>query len=245
MDDPLGIATLPALNGPVTLSGPPTKARFGDLGPPTSTGAGSRVGAYVDTNARFGPATVGRAATTDPKLRHDAVVMPEWKGPAPAPRGTARWIYGMLAVLMFVVLAAQALFHYRNVIAADYPVTRRHLVAGCVVLGCRIEPLRNRDEIAIESHDLQADPAHQGLLILQTTLRNQSRHALAFPHLELELDDNAGQPIVRKVFTPVEYAGGAADFSLGIPANAEWNVKLFLDASSVPAGAYHLYHFYP
>jgi hypothetical protein len=90
---------------------------------------------------------------------------------------------------------------------------RDHLVAACATIGCTIDPLRNRDEIAIDSHDLQADPAHQGLLILQTTLRNQSRHALAFPHLELQLDDNAGSAMVRRVFTPVEYAGGAADFA--------------------------------
>ena len=44
---------------------------------------------------------------------------------------------------------------------------------------------------------------------------------------------------------PVEYAGGAADFAKGIPANTEWNVKVFLDASSVSAGGYNLYLFYP
>ena len=241
--DPLGIEAMPKAGGPDTITtadtGPPTRSRFVQrsdaMGEPL-TG---------NTLARSGPTTRSGRAPADPVLRHDAVVMPDWKTPAPPPRRGARWLYSVLSVLLFVGLLAQALFHYRNVIAADYPVTRHHLVAACTTIGCRIEPLRNRDEIAIESHDLQADPAHQGLLILQTTLRNQSRHALAFPHLELELDDNAGKPIVRRAFTPIEYAGGAADFSLGIPANSEWNVKLFLDASSVAAGAYHLYHFYP
>ena len=218
--DPLGIEAMPKVAGPDA----PTAA---------------------DTLARYGPTTRSGRTPADPVLRHDAVVMPEWNTPAPPPRRGARWLYSVLSVLLFVGLVAQALFHYRNVIAADYPVTRHYLVAACTTIGCRIEPLRNREEIVIESHDLQADPAHQGLLILQTTLRNQSRHPLAFPHLELELDDNAGKPIVRRVFTPIDYAGGAADFSLGIPANSEWNVKLFLDASSVAAGAYHLYHFYP
>ena len=65
------------------------------------------------------------------------------------------------------------------------------------------------------------------------------------PYLELELNDLGGQPLVRRVFPPVEYAGGAADFAHGMPANAEWNVKLFLDASAVNAGGYNLYLFYP
>ena len=112
-------------------------------------------------------------------------------------------------------------------------------------MGCMIEPLRNKDDIAIVSHDLQADPAHQGLLVLQTTMRNGAAHPVAFPHMELELDDMAGQPIVRKVFAPTEYAGAAADFVNGIPAHGEWSIKLFLDASGVGAGGYNLYIFYP
>jgi hypothetical protein len=50
---------------------------------------------------------------------------------------------------------------------------------------------------------------------------------------------------VRRVFPPVEYAGGSADFAVGIPTGGEWNVKLFLDASTVSAGGYNLYLFYP
>ncbi|MBK8739736.1 MAG: zinc-ribbon domain-containing protein [Betaproteobacteria bacterium] len=173
------------------------------------------------------------------------VVMPGWEESAAPPRRGMRWVYGAFAVLLLAALLAQAVFHFRHILAARYPLLHPHLAATCAAIGCTVEPLRNRDEITIESHDLQADPAHQGLLILQTTLRNQSGHPLAFPHLELELKDLGGQPIVRRVFAPVEYAGGAADFAKGIPANAEWNVKIFLDASGVSAGGYNLYLFYP
>jgi predicted Zn finger-like uncharacterized protein len=177
--------------------------------------------------------------------REEDPVMPVWDDtPPPPPRGV-RWAYGVLAVLLLIALGGQATFYFRHYLAADYPRLRPHLMAACAALGCTIDPLRNKDEITIESHDLQADPAHQGLLILQTTLRNQARHPLAFPHLELELDDQGGLPLVRRVFAPAEYAGGAADFARGIPANAEWNVKIFLDASSVSAGGYNIYLFYP
>jgi predicted Zn finger-like uncharacterized protein len=172
-------------------------------------------------------------------------VLPVWNDAPPQPRHGARWAYAALAVVLLAALAGQALFHFRHFLAADYAQLRPHLVAACAAIGCRVDPPRNKDEITIEAHDLQADPAHQGLLILQTTLRNQARHPLAFPHLELELNDLGGQPIVRRVFAPVEYAGGAANFTSGMPANAEWNVKIFLDASSISAGGYNLYLFYP
>lgn len=205
----------------------------------------------VDDDAAAAPTAAGVAATGTAAAQESAPpedqepVMPVWAKTPPAPRRGVQWAYAVLAVVLMATFSAQAIFHFRHVLAAEYPRLRPHLATACAAIGCTVDPLRNRDEITIESHDLQADPAHQGLLILQTTLRNQAKHPIAFPHLELELDDRGGQPIVRRVFPPVEYAGGAADFANGIPANAEWNVKIFLDASSVNAGGYNLYLFYP
>jgi predicted Zn finger-like uncharacterized protein len=222
----------------------------GEMGPPTVT-----LRTAVDLSpAEEDPAPVSGAASTAPAEvapereiappGAEELVMPVW-AEAPPPRRGVQWAYAVLAVVLLAVLAGQASYHFRHVLAADHPLLRPHLLAACAAIGCTIDPLRNKDEITIESHDLQADPAHQGLLILQTTLRNQAKHPLAFPHLELELNDLGGQPMVRRVFPPVEYAGGAADFTKGMPANAEWNVKIFLDASSVSAGGYNLYLFYP
>jgi predicted Zn finger-like uncharacterized protein len=178
--------------------------------------------------------------------RDEGVVPYQWQDP-PAKHGSrgVRWALGAAAVLLAILLAGQALFQFRNVIAAGHPQYRPNLVAACAAIGCTIDPVRGRDEITIESHDLEADPAHQGLLILQIVLRNRASHAVAFPHLELEILDLDGQPQVRRAFAPVEYAGGAADFARGMPAGAEWNVKLFLDASSVQARGYNLDLFYP
>ena len=257
--EPIGLQALPPAllpplqRDPPDVSGPPTVTRTrANRKPVPAFDQGPATIASANTSSPLGSDTVTLAAQTaawsaQPMVadRPDHVVMPAWKGPATPPKGSARWAYGSLSAVLVFALAAQGLFWYRNVLAANFPVLRPRLAAVCMMVGCRIEPLRNRDEIIIESHDLQADPAHQGLLILQTTLRNQARHALAFPHLELQLDDGAGKPIVRRVFAPLDYAGGAADFSTGIPGNSEWNVKLFLDASSVSAGSYHLYHFYP
>jgi hypothetical protein len=156
-----------------------------------------------------------------------------------------RWALAGGSGILALLLAGQVLFHFRHTLAARYPDVRPALIEMCGFFGCRIEALRRRDEITIESHDMQADPAHQGLLILQVTLRNHASHAVAFPNLELEILDISGQPQVRRAFAPAEYAGGAADFARGIPARSEWNAKLFIDASSVAARGYNLDLFYP
>jgi predicted Zn finger-like uncharacterized protein len=222
-----------------------------EMGPPTVTLRTSvdlllaeEDPAPVADGASIAPAKDATETETAPTAEED-LVMPAWEDSPPPPRRGVQWAYAALTVVLLATLSGQAIYHFRHFLAADYPQLRPHLVAACTAIGCTVDPLRNKDEITIESHDLQADPAHQGLLILQTTLRNQAQHPLAFPYLELELKDLGGQPIVRRAFPPVEYAGGAADFTNGMPANAEWNVKIFLDASSVRAGGYNLYLFYP
>jgi predicted Zn finger-like uncharacterized protein len=210
--------------------------------PAPSPGAESAVGNAEDSVLGI-PVATGTPATAAADVDEE-VVPYDWQEKPPM-RPALRWTLGVLCVVLLVALAGQAVFHFRNAIASGLPEWRPALVDACARVGCRIEPVKGRDEITIESHDLQADPAHQGLLVLQLTLRNRSNRAVAFPHLELEILDLGGQPQVRRAFAPVEYAGGAADFTRGMPAGAEWNVKLFLDASSVSAHGYNLDLFYP
>ena len=206
--------------------------------------AGTEAVAGIETGSADPSGRSADAPAADTAAAADLVTPYHWLPVDRERQRRDRWTYGTLALLLAAGLAVQTVHHFRNAIAAQYPSLRPDMVATCALFGCTIEPTHYRDDITIESHDLQADPAHQGLLILQTTLRNRASHPVAFPHLELELDDLGGQPLLRRVFPPVEYAGAAADFTIGIPANGEWNVKLFLDASAISAGGYKLYVFY-
>jgi hypothetical protein len=147
--------------------------------------------------------------------------------------------------LLIVALLAQALFEYRDALAANAPASRPLLSAACALFGCTIEPPRDAGALSIDASDLQADPAHRGLLLLSATLRNRSTHAIAFPHLELTLTDASDRIVARRAFAPAEYAGGAADPHRGIPANGEHVVRVFLDASATQQAGYRLYLFYP
>ena len=65
--------------------------------------------------------------------------------------------------------------------------------------------------LSIEASDLQADPAHRGLLILTATVRNRAGWPLAYPYLELTLTDAQDRVVVRRALAPADYAGGTAD----------------------------------
>jgi predicted Zn finger-like uncharacterized protein len=160
------------------------------------------------------------------------------------------WLYASAVPVLLLALAGQALFHFRDAIAAHWPVTKPALIRLCAATGCEIRPLQEINALSIEASDLQADPAHRGLLILTATIRNRAPYTLAYPYLELTLSDVQKQTqqdvvVVRRAFTPQEYLSGTVDLASGIPANADVNVKLFIDASATTQAGYQVYLFYP
>jgi predicted Zn finger-like uncharacterized protein len=160
------------------------------------------------------------------------------------------WLYASAVPVLVLILAAQALFHFRDAIAAHWPTTKPALASMCAAAGCQLRALQEINGLSIEASDLQADPAHKGLLILSATIRNRVPYALAYPYLELTLSDvqkvtQQDVVVVRRAFAPHEYVSGAADLVSGIPGNSELSVKLFIDASATTQAGYQVYLFYP
>jgi len=159
--------------------------------------------------------------------------------------GVPSWIYGMLVPVLVLLFAGQALFHFRDAIAAHWPNSKPVLIKLCAAAGCQVRALQDVTALSIEASDLQADPAHKGLLILSATIRNRAPFPLAYPYIELTLSDTQEQPVVRRAFAPGEYISGAVDPDSGIAGNAELPVKLFIDASATTQAGYQVYLFYP
>jgi predicted Zn finger-like uncharacterized protein len=163
------------------------------------------------------------------------------------PRRARPVFYAVAIAFLVLLVAAQATFHFRDAIAAFWPVARPAFARLCAVAGCAIRPLRDAamSHLSIEASDLQADPAHRGLLILTATVRNRAGWPLAYPHLELTLTDAQDRVVVRRALAPADYAGGTADLQKGIAPNGEIALKVFIDASATSQAGYRLYMFYP
>lgn len=168
----------------------------------------------------------------------------EWnRRPAIEPSRRRLYIAGIVALSLAIVV--QLVAEFRDALAARVPATRPLLAGACRVVSCTIEALKDTAALSIDASDLQADPAHRGLLILSATIRNRAGHPIAYPYLELTLTDSSERIVVRRAFAPQDYAGGTADFQQGIAANGERLVKLFIDASATQQAGYQLYLFYP
>jgi len=247
-----------AADSPVAPPGPPAAAAAAPIpagdAAPSAEPAAPLNGERSDEPAA---APVGEAALPAPPEG------PRTEGAAPARvadadyenrfsrprRGRFGDVLGRVAVLaaplLLLLLIAQAAFHFRDALAAHVPATKPLLVRACALLGCSVGPLHEAAGLSIDASDLQADPAHRGLLMLTATLRNRSGVDLAYPHLELTLTDAQEQVVVRRVILPAEYVGAGGDLGSGIPGNTEVPVKLFIDASATTQAGYLLYAFYP
>jgi predicted Zn finger-like uncharacterized protein len=155
-------------------------------------------------------------------------------------------VLGFIAIPALVVtFVLQGLFHFRDSLAAHVPSTKPMLTQLCGLVGCEIRPLRDVAALSIDASDLQADPAHRGLLVLTATIRNRAPFAIGYPHLELTLTDAQDQVVVRRALAPADYASGTANTAAGIGRNGEVPVKLFIDASATSQAGYRLYLFFP
>ncbi len=213
------------------------------LGPPTVT--------LRNAQALEPVAEQGGGPTTQPPPDEDVteIAYEERFAWANAKRKRRSWgaLYGIAIPLLLLLLVAQTLFHYRDALAGYWPASKPILTQLCAAAGCAIRPLRDvaMNYLSIESSDLQADPAHKGLLILTANVRSHAAWPLAYPYLELTLTDAKDDVVVRRALGPADYAGGTADIGSGIPPNGEVPIKLFIDASATVQAGYRLYMFYP
>lgn len=219
-------------NGPLTV----TLRSAHALEPVTSTPQAQR------TVAPVAGATPATAADEHDEVDYDHRFA--WDRPKKRSRFRTA-VYVIAIVVLVLAFAGQLGWHYRDLLAAHLPATRPALTRLCALAGCTVRPLREAAGLSIDASDLQADPAHKGLLVLTATVRNRASYPVAFPHLELTLTDARDQVVVRRALAPAEYAGGTADVAAGILGNGEVAIKLFFDASATTQSGYRVYLFYP
>lgn len=149
------------------------------------------------------------------------------------------------SVLLLVMLLAQAIYAFRNQIAAWLPQTTPVLVEVCARIGCDVGLPTQIDAVSIESSELQTLVPNQNTFVLNALLRNRSQVAQAWPSIELTLNDANEKAIARRVFSPREYLVSVKDSRKGFDANSEQQVRVFFELSDLKASGYRVYLFYP
>ncbi len=154
-------------------------------------------------------------------------------------------LFGIGALLLLIGAIAQATYTFRDQIAARLPQTKPLLSAACSIVGCKIAWPKQIDVLAIEASELQALPNNSSAFSLTLLLRNHGSTTEAWPSIQLTLNDENERSVARRIFTPGEYLGSAAEMEQGFASNTEQSVKIFFTLAQLKASGYRVYLFYP
>jgi predicted Zn finger-like uncharacterized protein len=170
---------------------------------------------------------------------------------APADESSQDWLrqeWRAVAASAFLAFLLVLQFGMRNrdVLAAEHPGFRGILSGLCSLFGCEVSPPRLVEQLSIEDDELIAtDPKDPSRISLVATLRNAAAFPVAYPSLELSLQ-NADQDILaRRVLGPADYLPVGNDAAGGLAGRGDVNVRLALDTGSIRPEGYRLFLFYP
>lgn len=180
------------------------------------------------------PAAPEPPPTAVPSFMRKAESAQRWQRP------WVRVALGGVSVVLVLTLAGQGLWHAREAVAAQYPVTRPALTSVAQALGQELKPWRHIEALSVESSSL--NPAGGGNQFkLTLNLRNRSNWEVAQPWVDLSLTDPGGQLVVRRMLSPTEMQ--AAKPSL--PAGADQQMQVVFDSGQQRIAGYTVELFYP
>jgi predicted Zn finger-like uncharacterized protein len=156
---------------------------------------------------------------------------------------TTRIALAVGSVLLLIALVVQAAVSFRDVLAVRHPGLRPALVSTCALFGCSVNLPARPEQLVIETGELITLGGNA--YTFSTVLRNQGDMALAWPSLELTLNDLDDKPLVRRVFAPRDYAGAAAAAPTGFAARGEQQVRIHFRLEGAEPSGYHIAVFYP
>jgi len=139
----------------------------------------------------------------------------------------------------------QASYSFRNQIAGMFPATKPLLTSVCEGLGCRIDLPAHITSVSIESSELQTQTGNTNSFVLTTLLRNDSSLDQEWPLIELTLNDANEKPVLRRVFTPIEYLRDQEQVRKGFSGNSERSARVLFELGETRASGYRVYLFYP
>lgn len=156
-----------------------------------------------------------------------------------------QWKTIAVSVLLLVLLLLQLALRQRDMLAAEHPALRGALVALCGIVGCEVRLPRAADRLAIEGDEMVADTKEPSRVTLIATLRNSAEFPVAYPALEVTLQNAQDEILARRVLGPADYLPAGSDPAQGLAAQGEVNLRLALDTGSMRAEGYRLFLFYP
>ena len=243
----------PPGDAPTTEAPPEALAHDAVAAAPAETGADSPDATPPAGDATTDPAldapSLPQTSAADLDLRADPAAVQSQPMPGFVLRAEreARWRHpllrsglALLCLLLAATLAGQMALHYRDDVAARWPLTKPWLQGACQWLGCRVEPPRHIDSVAVDSSGL-VRVEDSDLYRLTLVVQNRSTLPVRMPAIELALTDAQGRTMARRVLSAAEL-GQAVD---SLPPQGEVALQAMLELGERRVAGYTVELFYP
>lgn len=161
-------------------------------------------------------------------------------------RTSPRWVrfaQSLSCILLALLLLVQVLIQERDRIVATEPSTKGILEPLCLVVGCRISPMRQIESVVIDSSSFVK--VRLDVFRLSFTLKNTAQVPIAIPALELTLTDMQDQAVVRKVFLTADFGKQQSVMGPGAELTATLPMVVKLAGNTEKVSGYRLLSFYP
>ena len=146
--------------------------------------------------------------------------------------------------ILLLLLLGQLTYRFRDEIAARVPESDPYLRQACAHLGCIIALPAHINALSLQSSQLVAVTGQTDQFELVALVRNSSPTPQAWPALELQLKDQSGALLVRKVFLPGEFISQVQERKIGIAARSEREIRILFTLADAPAADFQLTLFY-
>ncbi len=164
-----------------------------------------------------------------------------------------RFGLALLALALMAGLALQIALQEKDRIAVQWPQTQPWLEQLCQQVGCRVEPLKRIETIAVDASSFNRISKNNDQLEaitqsyrLALTLKNNGALPVAMPHVELSLQDAQDQPILRRVLSPADL--GSSLSALAPAQDMQGSLTLQIDTTQLAnrrIQGYRVLAFYP
>jgi predicted Zn finger-like uncharacterized protein len=169
---------------------------------------------------------------------HDSQLADELAAAADA--GGRRWAWGIGALLLAALLAAQLAHHFREPLARD-PRVGPAVRATYARLGMPLAP--NWNLAAYELRQWGASetaPSSSGEMVVRGSIRNGAQFAQPMPLLRLEFEDRFGGTVARRDFAPADYLKDAGQATRLLAPGAAVEAELAIVDAAPDAVGYRL-----
>lgn len=145
------------------------------------------------------------------------------------------------ASALLLLLVVQLAIGARDLLASRWPSTEPLLSALCTPLGCRVEPLRRIERLAVESSGLTRVADGSPVYRLAMVLRNRGDVPLLLPAVDLSLTDSGGALVTRRVLSAADLGATRTIIAPG----QELPLQALLMSAERPVTGYTIEIFYP